>query len=436
MSTLSGLRAAVRGRVIYPGEDGFEQARKPWNVAVDQPVLAVVIAADADDVSAVIRYAGSAGVSVTAQPSGHGASGNTDGAILLRTGLLDQVEVDAERRVARVGAGVRSGAVQATAEGYGLTGLPGSSPVVSVTGYTLGGGLSWFSRKYGWAAGHVTGFDAVDADGERVRATAASDPDLFWALRGGGGDFAVVTSMEYGLHAEPLLFGGRMVWPAAQAPEVLAAFLEVTASAPDELTLWANLAQFPGVPAMVTIDATYLGDEPRARGLMRVFDQIRGLISDSRAMLPVSRLGTITAEPEDPSPGLGRGELLAGLDEGAIKALVSDPLEPLVSVQIRHLGGALAHGSDIPPGSVPEPYGIYALGLPLNPELTAAIPVRQAELVNALSGQVTGRRVLNQLGPGDSVAVAFAPDALSRLRQIKRQRDPDGTLRGNFPVLE
>ncbi|HLK00548.1 MAG TPA: FAD-linked oxidase, partial [Streptosporangiaceae bacterium] len=214
------------------------------------------------------------------------------------------------------------------------------------------------------------------------------------------------------------------------------AYLEVTATAPHELTLWANLVRFPGAPPLVAVDATYLGDEPGARELMRAFDQIAGLVSDSRAMMPVSRLGTITAEPEDPSPGLGQGALLAGLDEAAIKSLLAGPLDPLVSVQIRHVGGALSHGSDIPPGPVSEPYSIFMLGLPLNPEVTAAVPARQAELVAALGEHVTGRKVLNLLVPGDSAAVAFPPEALSRLRQIKRQRDPDGTLRGSYPVLD
>jgi FAD/FMN-containing dehydrogenase len=432
VSTLSGLP----GRAIYPGDEAFDQARRPWNVSVEQPVLAVVEAADADDVSALLRYARSAGATVTVQPSGHGASGNTDGTILLRTGLLNQVEVDASRRTVRVGAGVRAGDAQEAANAHGLTGLPGGSPVVSVTGYTLGGGLSWFGRKYGWAAAHVTAFEVVTAAGERARVTADSDPDLFWALRGGGGDFAVVTSMEYRLHAEPVLFGGRMVWPAAQASRVLATFVEVTATAPEELTLWANLVQLPNTPALVTIDATYLGDEAQARDLMRAFDLIEGLASDSRAVMPFTQIGAITAEPVNPSPSLGRGELLTGLDDDAIKALLAEPIDPLLNVQIRHGGGALSGEPGIPPGPLAEQYGLIALGAPLNAEVAAAIRVRQAELVASLGDRVTGRRVLNLLGPGDSAAAAFPPQALDRLRRIKRERDPDGTIRSNFPVLD
>ena len=214
----SDLRGAVRGRVLLPGEDGFDQAAKAWNLAVEQPVAAVVEAEDADDVAALVGYARRSGLAVTAQPSGHGASGDVEGVILLRTARLDEVEVRPQERLARVGAGVKWGAVQAAAGAHGLTGLAGSSPVVSVVGYTLGGGLSWFSRKYGWASEGVRAFDIVDADGVQARVTAESDAELFWALRGGGGDFALVTAIEFDLYPAPGLYGGRVLWPALPRP--------------------------------------------------------------------------------------------------------------------------------------------------------------------------------------------------------------------------
>ncbi|MEE2037091.1 FAD-binding oxidoreductase [Nocardiopsis sp. CT-R113] len=208
MSDLDDLRGMLRGRVLVAGEEGFDGASRAWNLAVDQPVAAVVEAADADDVSALVRHARRSGLTVAVQPTGHGASGAVEGVVLLRTGALDGVEVDPVRRIARVGAGVSWGRVQEAAAAHGLTGLPGSSPVVGVTGYTLGGGLSWFGRRHGWAADSVRAFEVVDAEGERARVDAVSDPDLFWALRGGGGDFAVVTAMEFDLYPAPELYGG------------------------------------------------------------------------------------------------------------------------------------------------------------------------------------------------------------------------------------
>ncbi|MFC4590232.1 FAD-binding oxidoreductase [Sphaerisporangium corydalis] len=435
MSNLNDLRSIIRGRVLLAGDDGFERVRRPWNLAVEQPVGAVVEAADADDVVALVQYARDAGLTISAQPSGHGATGDVAGVILLRTGRLNQMRVNPDTRTARVGAGVRWGQVQAVAGPYGLTGLPGSSPVVSVAGYTLGGGLSWFGRKHGWAADSVTAFEVVDADGVRARVTADSDAELFWALRGGGGDFALVTAIEFDLHPAPRLYGGRVLWPAERAPEVLEVFREITATAPEELTAWYDLLQFPGSPPLVAVDVTYLGDEAEGRALLRPLDRITALISDSRAPLPVAELGAITAEPTDPGPGLSHGELLTDLDDIATKALLSAPIDPLLSVQIRHLGGALAQPSDSPAGALTEPYSLYLFGVPSTPHAATAIRTRRQEITQALAPYLGGRKPYTYLAPGETAATAFTPGTLARLREIKQRRDPRGVFRSNFPVL-
>ncbi|MEO3840405.1 FAD-binding protein [Streptomyces sp. CNZ287] len=437
MTIVNDLRAAVRGRVLTPGDEGFDAARRPWNLAVDQRVAVVVDAADTADVAAVVRRARLDGLVVLAQPSGHGASGDTDDAILLRTGGLGGVEIRPQERLARVGAGVKWGEVLTAAGPHGLTGLAGSSPAVSVTGYTLGGGLSWFSRAHGFAANSVRAFDVVEADGAQRRVTAESDPELFWALRGGSGEFAVVTAVEFDLHPAPELYGGRMVWPAAAAPAVLEAYREVTATAPDELTVWYDLLQFPGAPAMVAVDATCLSPPGEAEALLRHFDKIDGRMSDSRGPLPVAELGTITAEPTDPGPGMSRAELLTELTDDVAEALLAEPIDPLLSVQLRHLGGALAR----PPadagacGELTEPYLLYTFGLPATPEKATAIRERQRELAAALTPYTSGRKPYTFLAPGERAAHSFTPAALGRLRALKRKRDTRGTFRTNYPVL-
>ncbi|MEU5264222.1 FAD-binding oxidoreductase [Amycolatopsis sp. NPDC021455] len=432
---VKNLRSAVDGPVLLPGDDGFPRAARPWNLAVDQPVAAVVHAEDAGDIAALVRYARTHGLSVATQPSGHGATGDVAGVILLRTGRLGELRVDPDARTARVGAGVTWGQVQAVAGAHGLTGLPGSSPVVSVAGYTLGGGLSWFGRKHGWAADSVTAFEVVDAEGHRARVTADSDAELFWALRGGGGDFAIVTAIEFGLHPAPALYGGRMLWPADHAPDVLAAFHDITAGAPDELTVWADLLHFPGSAPVIAVDATYLGDPAGARALLRPLDEIGTPISDSRTAMPVADLGTITAEPTTPGPGLARGELLTELTDTAIKALLAAPIQPLLTVQIRHLGGALARPSDSPHGPLTEPYALYLFGVPTAPATATAIRARQDDLTADLAPHLGDRKPFTCLAPGETTAAAFTPEALTRLRAIKRSRDPHGVFRSNFPVL-
>ncbi|WP_433199545.1 FAD-binding oxidoreductase [Nocardia sp. CA-107356] len=434
--TFEDLRADLTGRVLVPGEDGFDAAAQPWSTVVTQPVAAVVRAADAQDVAAVVAHARRAGVPVIAQPTGHGASGGIEDAILLRTGGLDRVEIDAERRVAKVGAGANWGAVQAAAAVHGLTGLAGSNPVVGVTGYTLGGGLSWFGRKYGWASDAVRAFEIVDAEGAVTRVSAANDPELFWALRGGGGDFAVVTGLEFDLFPAPGLYGGRVMWHGARTAEVFEAFQEITADAPDELSVWFHRFQFPDAPPMVALDVAYLGDRALGRSLLTRLDAIDGPIVDKRGAMSVAYLGDITTEPTDPSPSISRGELLTDLGDAVVKTLLDEPVAPLVDIQIRHLGGALATAvaDGGARGPVAEPYLLYALGLGL-PHLKAAVTARRTEIVDAIGAHISGRKPFTFLTPEETAAAAFDETTLARLREIKRARDPLSVIRSNYPVL-
>ncbi|MBG0567928.1 FAD-binding oxidoreductase [Actinoplanes aureus] len=423
------LDATVRGQVWLPHTPGFDTARSPWNRAVEQPVDAVVEAADADDVAALIRHARATGLTVTTQPNGHGASGRTEGTILLRTRRLDTIEIDPAAHRARIGAGVPSGRLQAAAAPHGLTGLPGSSPIVSVTGVALGGGLSWFGRAHGWVADSVLAFDIVDATGTPRHVTAASDPDLFWALRGGGGDFAVVTALELALHPAPHLYGGRVLWSGEHTPAVIETFRRIAATAPDELTVWLDLLHFPGADPMVAVDTTYLGSAATARELLAPLDALPTPLSDSRRVMAVDELGSITAEPTDPSAGLSHSELLTDLSDTTVAALLASPIAPLLSVQIRHLGGAFTRPSDSPHGPLTEPFALYLFGLAADP---AAVLAKQAALAASLP--VSGRKAFTFLNPRETVADAFGPEVVDRLRAIKKQHDPSSLFRSNFPV--
>ncbi|RDI67418.1 FAD-binding oxidoreductase [Nocardia pseudobrasiliensis] len=430
------LRTAVRGGVLLPGDPDFDRAAQPWNTAVTQSVAAVVEAADAADVAAVLEYAADTGRAVVTQPTGHGATGDIDDAILLRTGRFDSVDIDAERRVARVGSGVRWGQVQAAAAAHGLTGLAGSNPVVGVTGYTLGGGFGWFARKYGWAADAVRAVEIVDAAGRAQRVTADSDPELFWALRGGGGDFAIVTAWELELFPLPQLYGGRVMWSAERSREVFDLFTELTDDAPAELSVWLQRYEIPGMAPTVALDFAYLGDPAQGRRHTARLDSLDGVIADTRGPLTPAEIGRITAEPTDPSPSLSRGELLTDLDDAVVKTLIDEPVAPLLNIQIRGLGGALAR--PLPDGGargpVTEPYALYLLGLGL-PHLLGDIDKRFGEITDALGSHITGAKPYTFLAPGESAAAAFDADTLARLREIKRNRDPHNVIRANFPVL-
>lgn len=429
---LSGLRQAVRGRVFLPGDVDFDDRRLPWNRAVEQPVRAIVEAADAEDVAALVRYADEARATIATQPNGHGASGRTEDTILLRTGLLNSIHIDPDARTAHIGAGVRSGELQQAAAEHDLTALPGSSPVVSVTGVALGGGLSWFGRAFGWVADSVRSFDVVDAEGQQRRIAADADPELFWALRGGGGDYAIVTGMEVALQPAPTVFGGRMLWSGEHTRVVVDAFRAVTRTAPVELTLWLELLHFPGGQPLVAIDLTYLGEAADALPLLEALDALPAPLSDTRRAMTVAELGTITAEPTDPGAGVSRGELLANLDDEAVDALLSAPIAPLMSVQVRHLGGALTQPSDTPHGPLTAPFAIYLFGAPGVTGSAEEIRARQEVLVGSLP--TTGRKPVTFLNAIEQLADALPAESIDRLRRIKAARDPHGRFRSNFGV--
>jgi FAD/FMN-containing dehydrogenase len=449
-STLrSDLRRVVRGRVFVSGDSGFDAARTPWDAAVEQRVKAVVEVADAADVAALVSYAREAGIGLATQPLGH-APASFDDAILVRTKNLSDIQIFPDLRRAKIGSGALWGDVLARSAKHNLTGLAGSTTYVSTTGFTLGGGLSWFGRKHGFAANNVHAFEVVDADGVPRRVTADSDPDLFWALRGGGGDFARVTSVEFDLFPAPDLYGGRILWPAARAQEVMAAFREVTATAPEELSTWFSLIQFPPFPELpdflrglsaVAIDVTYLGATQEAADLLAAFDRIPGVIMDTCGQMNIADLGDICAEPTEPTDALVHAELFDRLDEATSSALLAaagpGTVAPLTVLQVRHLGGALSRAkeTDGACGHLTEPYMLFMLGILPFPELAGPIEERQRSVTRAVAPSLSGRQPFTLLDHGAPADAAFPAETLDRLRDIKRRRDPQGVFRSNHPVL-
>ncbi|TDD98222.1 FAD-binding oxidoreductase [Jiangella asiatica] len=446
---MDALRETVTGRVVAPGDEDWAMQRLGWNLAVDQQPAAVVHVETIDDIVAAVRFARDRGLSVAAQPVGHGATNAVDGAIILRTGALKNLRVDLDAGTATVGAGVRARELSAALNGSGLCGLPGSSGDPTVVGYTLGGGLSWFGRKYGQAANRVRRFEVVTADGVLTSVTAASDPDLFWALRGGGGDFAIVAEMEIELAPLPDLYGGKLVWPVGEARAVMKAFTEVTATAPEELTLWAWLLNLPDVPIVpeplrgrwaVAVDTAFIGTAERAEELIA---PIRAAVSTPIAgqlgPLTLTELAAVAAEPDDPIPGMIDTVLLNRLDDEVLDAFLAAvaPGEPsaVAMYEIRHLGGALARpgDGDGAAGHLDEPYLLMFGGFLPVPELAVPLAAGMDALRSAMAPYASGRVPAN-FSEDPGVDRLYPPAVLERLRVIKQERDPDGVIRGNHPV--
>src|SRR3954469_791245 len=258
--------------LMRPGDEGWDSARAAWNVAFDQQPAMVGLPTNADEVAEIVAIAREAGLRVAVQAAGHnsGALGPVgDDTLLLKTTRMTGAEVDAGARRARANAAAKWHDVAGPASGEGLAPLLGSSAEVGVVGYTLGGGLGWLGRKYGLACNSVVSADVVTADGPLLRADRDNDPELFWALRGGGGAFGAVTSLELELFEVPQLYCGMLVWPWEHSAEVFHAWREYLPGLPDELSGCARVLQVPPLPDipemvrgrnLVVVEVVYLGD--------------------------------------------------------------------------------------------------------------------------------------------------------------------------------
>src|SRR5205823_5583506 len=282
--------------------------------------------------------------------------GDLGDTVLLKTSRMRRVEIDAETQTARVEAGVIWIEVVEAAAEHGLAALAGSSPDVGVVGYTLGGGLSWLARKYGFAANQVTAVELVTADGRFVRADRENEPDLFWAVRGGGGSFGVVTALEFRLYPLTEVYAGVLFWPVERATEVLNAWREWIETVPDELTSVGRILQLPPLPdipeplrgrSFVVVETIYAGGEEEGVALNAPLRALEPEL-DTVAIVPMEALSHLHMDPEFPVPGAGEGMLLEELDPEAIDALVDSAVgSSLLSVEVRHLGGAVGRPSPL-----------------------------------------------------------------------------------------
>jgi len=443
------LKAAIAGQVLVPGQAGYDQARQAWNLAVDERPCVVVVAESAADAAQAVRYARARGMRIAPQGTGHGAEPlePLDGAMLLRTTHMRQVRIDPSARTARAEAGAVWTDVTVPAGQYGLAALAGSSPNVGVTGYTLGGGLGWLARRYGLAANSVTAAELVTPGGDLVRADAGHEPDLFWAVRGGGG-VGVVTALEMRLYPVRELYAGDLFFPIARAAEVLHAWREWTDTVPDEVTSLAHLLRLPPLPelpeplrgrAFVMVEAACLGD---ANAGAEVAGPLRrlGPERDTFAMIPAPTLGQLNMDPPQPVPSQGDGAFLAGFPAAAIDALVAvagpDAQTPPDSVEVRHLGGALARS--VPGGgaqpSIDASYLLFAAGATPTPDLVSAVRAQAQAVKHALAPWHASYGYYNFEQTAAPASAVLPPASYRRLQEIKAAYDPDRVIISAHPA--
>src|ERR1700722_7015886 len=444
------LRSSIAGDVFVPGEHGYDHARQAWNLFVDQRPVAVVFAESAADVARTVKFARAQGMRIAPQGTGHGSPSlePLEDAILLKTARMRGVEIDPVTRTARVEAGAQWQDVAAPAGEHGLAALAGTAPDVGVTGYTLGGGMGWLARRYGLAANSVTAAAIVTPDGHRVRADADHEPDLFWAVRGGGGSVGVVTALEMTLYPVQQLYAGALFFPIQRSAEVLHAWSAWTGTVPDEVTSLGRILQVPFVPevperlrgrAFAMVEAAYLGDGLTGAELIQPLRQL-GPELDTFAMISAPALTQLHMDPDQPAPGQGDGAYLADFPAAAIDALITvagpDAGSLLASVEVRHLGGALARHA---PGAgaqakIDAKYLMSAGGSPPTPERAAAVRWQAQAVKNALAAWRASYDYYNFEETPASASAVLPPASYRRLQKIKASYDPDQAIISAHPV--
>ena len=452
LDAVAALRERV-GEVVAPGDLTWDQARQAWNLAADQRPAAVVYPRDAGEVAATLAVARHHRLRVAPQGTGHNAAplGDLRDAVLLRTDRMRDVLIDPLTRIARVGAGVLWEEVTAPAGEHGLIALHGSSPNVGVVGYSLGGGIGWLARSHGLAASSVTAIEIVTTGGEIIRTDAEREPDLFWALRGGGGDYGVVTAMEFRLYPLETAYAGWFIWPWERADEVLRAWAEWTRTVPEEMTSVGRILQIPDLPFapeplrgrnIVAVEVAYTGTEDQERigaELVRVFRDLEPEM-DMVATMPAPEMVRLHQDPEPPMPGVGGHVMIDEITPEAMSEFVrlTGPRSgsPFISSEIRHLGGAV--GRPAPGGGALSHLdgegAMFVIGVPMHPEHHELLVRDVTRVQSAMAAFGHGRLYRNFTEEQTSAGDFHDDDRLARLRATRRRVNPATQIAANHPI--
>lgn len=441
-ATQSVSRRPALPTIIQPLHGAYDAARRAWNLAADQRPAGIAIATTADQVREAVLFARAHGLRVVPQSTGHLAAALPDigDALLVRTALHDDVEIDPVARRARVKAGALWEEVVEAAAEHGLAAMHGSSPDVGVVGYSLGGGLSFYAREHGLAANHVTAIELVTAEGELVHADVSQNADLFWALRGGGGNFGVVTAIEFDLLPIRDVYAGALFWPLGHAREVLRTWTRWTRTAPDEITTSLRVLRLPDMPdvpeplrevPVITVDGAFSGDAATGERLIAPLREAAPTMIDTWATVPAAGILRMHGDPEDPTPALADHALLDELDDAALDAFLAQTDEasgsPLLIAELRQLGGALAE----PPlgagsrGHLDGRFALFAVGVPMTPEVGEAVETALVALVEAMRPWANDRVYMNFAERGGEAEPGFTPEGYARLAEIRAAWDPD-----------
>jgi FAD/FMN-containing dehydrogenase len=452
-SRFAELQSRIHGQVLTEGDEAWDASRQTFNLTHDQRPAALIRVASADDVAETVRYAAQRGLRIAPQSTGHNA-GPIEGledSLLVRTDALQEVRIDVAARRARVGSGVRWAAVADPASEAGLAPLSGSSRDVGIAGYSLGGGMGWLGRKYGLQTNALTAVELVTADGELRRIDHDNETDLFLAIRGGGGNFGVVTALEFELFAVPEIYAGALFYPYERASEVMHAWHEfVSADLPDEITTVGRVVQIPPLPeipeiirgkSFTILQAAYLGTEADGAELIRPLVEL-GPEMNTFAMVPPSALGYLAMDPDAPMPYAGSSRMIGDVSAAGIDAFVESAGpgsgSQLANVELRSLGGALGRKA---PGqgaraTLDGDYLLFAVGGVFSPEQYGEVLGQAEAVADALTPWDSGARYLNFEEGKVDARLFYEEDTWRLLRALRTEWDPQGLFLANHEIKD
>ena len=447
---IDGLTADFKGDILLPGDDGYERARQIWNAMIDKRPAVIARCATTADVVRGVNFARDNRLVLAVRGGGHNIAGNAlcDDGLVIDLSMMKAAHVDPARRRVTIEGGATLGDLDAATQAHGLATPVGINSTTGIAGLTLGGGFGWLSRKYGMTVDNLESAEVVTAAGEVIRASAKDHPDLFWALRGGGGNFGVVTRFEFRLHpVGPDVLSGLIVYPISEAKAVLQRYREFIASAPDELTVWTILRQAPPLPflpetvhgkGILALALIYAGDPKLGEALidpLRTFGTpvgehvgVQPYVAWQQALDPLLTAG---ARNYWKSHNLSR--LADGLFDAVIASVAKLP-SPQCEILLAALGGATTR---LAPGATAyahrdTQFVMNVHGRWEKPADDKVCIGWARDSLNASAPFASGGVYVNFMtaDEGDRVRAAYGPN-YGRLAQVKRTYDPNNLFRVN-----
>jgi FAD/FMN-containing dehydrogenase len=443
-SDIAAFAKGLRSRLLRPGDDNYDEARRVWNGMIDKRPALIVRAAGVADVIQAVEFARESGLVFAVRGGGHNVSGNAvcDGGLTLDLSLMRSVRVDPKRQSLRAEGGTLWRDLDHEAEAFGLATTGGLISSTGIAGLTLGGGLGWLMGSYGLACDNLLSVDLVTAAGELVTASASENADLFWGLRGGGGNFGVATSLEYRLHPVGPMLGGLIIHPLEQAADLFRFYEVFTREAPDALGSMLLFVTSPDGERVAALAVCYNGPPEQGEVLLAPLRSFGSPLADTIGPMRYTQIQQMFDEGFPAGlQNYWRSSFLEHLDGDGIEAIVErfrQAPSPQAAIAIEQLGGAVARVSaeDTAFNHRASRFNLLILGM--WPERHAkAENVRWVQSISeALAPHASRRVYVNYLGQsGDEgvgrVEAAYGPEAYARLVALKNQYDPENLFRLN-----